>query len=69
MKTLTETWQTQCRMCGEPLYYYPAKLVLESTTQPPINMNEKRILHLTCTNPDCKHIVSFEFPLEFKKFE
>jgi len=69
MKTLTETWQTQCRLCSEPLYYYPAKLVLETKVQPLISMNEKRILYLTCTNPDCKHVISCEFPSEFKKFE
>jgi len=67
MSTLTETYIGKCRLCGKPLYHHPAKILLESKTQPPINMGEKRIVYIKCNNSDCNRTMSLEFPTEFIK--
>lgn len=59
----TTTWK-KCK-CGEYVYYYPQKLLLETQKQPDVNMT-KRIVSLTCCS-DCKKTRDYEFLTEFKK--
>jgi len=44
-------WKTECK-CGESVYYYPQKLLLETTNNIKNNIN-KRIISLTCCS-GCK---------------
>jgi hypothetical protein len=56
------TWETKCK-CGGNVYYYPAKLLLETTKPQKLDMS-KRIVSLTCA---CKHSHDYEFPTDFKQ--
>ena len=59
---MTTTWESKCR-CGNDIFYYPAKLLLE-TTKDIDNFNlKKRIVSLTCSS--CKKIIDYEFPTVF----
>jgi hypothetical protein len=60
----TTTWKTKCK-CGENVYYYPQKLLLETQKQPEVDM-AKRIVSLTCCS-ECKKTRDYEFPTEFEK--
>lgn len=55
---------TYCFKCDEYLYYYPAKLVLE-TTKDSIISNRTRIISLSCNT--CGRTGNYEFPEEFEK--
>jgi hypothetical protein len=52
-----------CKKCGNDIYYYPAKLVLESNTE--IDLTEKRLITLTCSDGKTKHTSDYEFPKQF----
>ena len=60
----TTTWKTTCK-CGEDVYYYPQKLILETHKDYDVNMN-KRIVSLTCCS-SCKKTFDYEFPKQFIK--
>lgn len=60
----TTTWKTRCK-CGEDVYYYPQKLLLETHKQSEVDMS-KRIVSLTCCSK-CKNTRDYEFPTEFEK--
>ena len=66
----TSTWKAECRKCKSPVYYYPAKLLLESTgaTEPPEDLS-KRVVDCACTGEvdDTKHTLSYTFPTDFVK--
>ncbi len=66
----TSTWKTSCRKCNSDVYYYPAKLLLETISfkEPPDDLR-KRIVDCTCTGEtgDVKHTLSYSFPDDFKK--
>jgi hypothetical protein len=68
----TSTWKAECRKCKSPVYYYPAKLLLESKSfsEPPEDLS-KRIVDCTCTGETDtgKHTLSYSFPEDFKKVE
>ena len=68
----TSTWKTNCRKCKSPVFYYPAKLLLESKNfgDTPDN-TRRRIVDCTCTGEDeqGKHTLSYTFPDDFKKIE
>jgi hypothetical protein len=54
-----------CRKCGNDLYYYPAKLVLETTKEIVIG-KDKRIISLCCSDGNIKHTLEYVFPEEFE---
>jgi|GEM_PF-3016955 hypothetical protein len=64
------TWQAECRECKSPVYYYPAKLLLESRTfqEPPEDLTPKLVV-CSCTGEKggVKHTLKYSFPSEFKK--
>jgi hypothetical protein len=60
----TTTWKTKCK-CGEDVYYHPQKLLLETHTQPEVDMS-RRIVSLTCCS-DCKRTIDYEFPKQFEQ--
>jgi hypothetical protein len=66
----TSTWKTECRKCKSPVYYYPAKLLLESTDEnnAPVNL-KRRVVDCPCTGEmdDAKHTLSYTFPDDFKE--
>jgi hypothetical protein len=70
--TKTSTWRVKdgCRKCKSPVYYYPAKLLLESksSVEPPDDTS-KRIVSCTCTgeNENSKHTLDYLFPTDFVK--
>ena len=68
----TSTYKTECRKCKSPVYYYPAKLLLESIKlyETP-DVTSKRIVDCTCTGEtdSGKHTLSYSFPDDFKKVE
>ena len=68
----TSTWKTNCRKCNSPVFYYPAKLLLESknSSNTP-DYTKRRIVDCTCTeeNEKGKHTLSYTFPDDFKKIE
>lgn len=70
--TNTSTWKTLCRKCKSPVFYYPAKLVLE-TRNSDKNSDDmsKRIVDCTCSGEEenTKHTLSYNFPDDFKKVE
>jgi RNase P subunit RPR2 len=61
-----EIWKTKCRKCNEFVYYYPAKLVMETTHDYVENMN-KRVVSLTCCSCENKLSIDYEFPKDFVK--
>jgi hypothetical protein len=66
----TSTYKAICRKCNSPVYYYPAKLLLE-TSSPSQAQDEtnKRIVDCTCTGEEqgVKHTLSYNFPEDFIK--
>lgn len=61
----TTTWETKCH-CGEKVYYYPQKLVLETKIETDeINM-ERRLVSLTCCT-NCNKTYDYIFPEQFNK--
>jgi len=68
----TSTYRTECKKCKSPVFYYPAKLLVEYKTakETPDDMR-KRIVDCTCTGESDtgKHTLSYTFPDEFKKIE
>jgi hypothetical protein len=60
---MTTTWETKCRKCGDNVYYYPAKLLLEGPN-PPLDLSKNKIVYLTCS---CDNQISYLFPKEFKQ--
>ena len=68
--TKTSTWTTECKKCKSPVYYYPAKLLLESKSisDSPEDLRP-RIVDCTCTgeNDSIKHTLSYSFPKDFTK--
>lgn len=70
--TKTSTWKTLCRKCKSPVYYYPAKLLLESKSlsNTPDDMR-KRVVDCTCTGEqeNVKHTLSYNFPVDFEKVD
>ena len=58
-----KTYETKCRKCGESIYFYPRKLLLETNNQPEVSL-DKRIITLTCCS-GCHKTLDYEFPLEF----
>jgi len=68
----TSTWKAVCKNCKSPVYYYPAKLLLESRSfsEPPEDLR-KRIVDCTCTGETDKgkHTLSYSFPQEFEKID
>lgn len=56
-----------CKKCGNNIYYYPAKLVLESNKD--IVLPEKSIITLTCSDGETKHTSDYEFPKQFELIE
>jgi len=61
----TTIWKTKCKNCGEDVYYYPQKLVLETHKETEVNLNT-RIVSLTCCS-NCKKTFDYEFPKQFIK--
>lgn len=55
------TWETKCIKCDSSVYYFPAKLLLETDKPQKLDMS-KRIVSLTCS---CKHSSDYEFPTQF----
>jgi hypothetical protein len=66
----TTTWKTKCRQCESPVYYYPAKLLIERkiSTAEGEDMGP-RIVSCTCTgeNGGIKHTEDYIFPKNFHK--
>ena len=68
--TNTSTWKTLCRKCKSPVFYFPAKLLLESKgfSNTPDEMRT-RVVTCTCTGEEenIKHTLSYNFPADFEK--
>jgi len=66
----TKTWKTLCRKCQSPVYYYPAKLLLESHSESQEDVT-KRIVDCTCAGEteSGKHTLSYNFPENFNKVD
>jgi hypothetical protein len=66
----TKTYMAVCKKCQSPVYYYPAKLLLESSrlTETPDDLREREVV-CTCTgeNDNGKHTLSYSFPKDFTK--
>jgi hypothetical protein len=62
---MTKTFKVSngCKKCGNDIYYYPAKLVLENSTE--MDLTEKRLITLTCSDGEIKHTSDYEFPKQF----
>ena len=60
---MTTTWETQCKICSDKIYYYPAKLLLESNKPYSVDMT-KRIVTIKCA---CKNTGDYEFPTLFSQ--
>lgn len=67
----TSTWVGKCRKCNSPVYYYPAKLLLESINFSQAEDLRPRIVDCACTGEmdGIKHTLSYSFPKEFEKIE
>lgn len=65
----TSTYKTECKKCKSPVYYYPAKLLLESVRAEVPDDLRKRIVDCTCTgeSENGKHTISYSFPDDFVK--
>lgn len=61
------TWMTNCKKCNEPIYYNPAKLLLESKDPFKVT-NEVRVISLKCCG-NCQITTEYEFPKNFIKYE
>lgn len=59
-------FKTICK-CGEEIYYYPQKLVLETNKDIVVD-SDVRSISLTCCS-GCKKIRDYVFPSEFIKIE
>ena len=71
---VTSTWRVKdgCRKCKSPVYYYPAKLVLEFKGLNELLTTDKvRIVSCSCTgeNENSKHLLDYKFPNDFEKIE
>lgn len=68
-----ETWKTTCPSCGSPVYYYPAKLLLESRNTdsyfPATENNKQKLVSCSCTGDigGEKHVRDYVFPQDFKQ--
>lgn len=65
MKNKTTTWETKCENCDNLVYYYPSKLLIETSLDEPVNMN-KRLISLTCCG-GCNKMSEYKFPESFKE--
>lgn len=59
----TQTWETKCSKCGDRVFYYPQKLVMETNKDFQININEVRCITLSCSF--CGNTHDYIFPKEF----
>jgi hypothetical protein len=68
----TSTWKTECKKCKSPVYYYPAKLLLESVSSKEVSDDlRKRIVDCTCTGEteNGKHTLTYLFPDDFRRID
>jgi hypothetical protein len=64
MKTQTFKVKEGCKKCGYNLYYNPSKLLLETTKD--YNIDTNRIIMLTCSDGNSKHMFDYTFPNDFE---
>lgn len=75
---MTKTYKVKngCKMCKSPTYYYPVKLLLESTEE--IDIEEyikndptyRRVVSITCSGEtpwSTIHTMDYVFPIDFEK--
>ena len=69
-KTSTYRVKGGCRKCKSPVYYYPAKLLLESVSfkETPDDLR-KGVKSCTCSGEteSSKHTLDYSFPDDFEK--
>jgi len=62
-----ETYRTTCNICGEPVYYYPVRLLIESK-QALDKVITPKTVDVPCEG-DPQHTSSYNFPVDFEKVE
>ena len=68
----TTTWVTSCKICGCPVYYYPASLLLDFESVPKeMPASPKKVVDCTCNGETekGKHTISYIFPAEFSEIK
>lgn len=68
----TSTYKTECKKCKSPVYYYPAKLLLEyKIFKDTPEDKRRRVVDCTCTGEtdSGKHTMCYTYPNDFTKVE
>lgn len=63
MIKMTTTWKSSCTLCRNDIFYYPVKILLETTKNYNLDLDKNRIVSITCDY--CNKTLDYEFPVMF----